>query len=102
LQAGAYVHPEAPRLKSSPELLLWELPEYVAMGVERFKIPGRERSAALVVDIVDFYRRALDHVLAGNPDVSGFADEWSAIKKQWTGERITRDDGLVAGAQLAA
>jgi putative protease len=102
LQAGAHLHPEAPRLKSSPELLLWELPEYVAMGVERFKIPGRERSASLVVDIVDFYRRALDHVLAGNQDVSDFADEWFAIKKQWTGERITRDDGLVAGAQLAA
>jgi len=102
LQAGAYLHPEAPRLKSSPELLLWELPEYVAMGVERFKIPGRERSASLVVDIVGFYRRVLDHVLAGNADVSVFAEEWSAIKAQWSGERVSRDDGLVAGAERAA
>lgn len=102
LHAGARLHPEAPRLKTSPELLLWELPEYVAMGVERFKIPGRERSAGLVVEIVGFYRRVLDHVLAGNHDVSGFAGEWMALKEQWSGARIARDDGLVAGAELAA
>jgi putative protease len=102
LQAGGELHPEAPRLKSSPELLLWELPEYVAMGVERFKIPGRERSATLVADIVGFYRRVLDRVLGGQQDVSIFQDEWEDIKARWTGERIGRDDGRIARAELAA
>ncbi len=102
LHAGAHLHPEAPHLKSSPELLLWEFPEYVAMGVERFKIPGRERSTTLIVRIVDFYRRVLNHVLAGDQDVSGYAAEWSSLKEQWSGARIARDNGLVAGAELVA
>ncbi len=102
LHAGAHLHPEAPHLKSSPELLLWELPEYVAMGVERFKIPGRERSTALIVRIVDFYRRVLNHVLAGDTDVTSYAAEWSALKEQWEGARTARDNGLVAGAELVA
>lgn len=102
LRSGDYQHPQAPTLKSSPELLLWELPEYVAMGVERFKIPGRERSPGLVADIVGFYRRALDHVLAGNPNMCGFASEWEDLKARWTGERTGRDDDRVVRAELAA
>lgn len=102
LRAGDYQHPQAPTLKSSPELLLWELPEYVAMGVERFKIPGRERSPELVADIVGFYRRVLDHVLAGNPNMCAFAAEWQDLKARWTGERTDRDDGRVIRAELVA
>ena len=102
LKAGDYKHPQAPTLKSSPELLLWELPEYVAMGVERFKIPGRERSPDLVDDIVRFYRRALDHVLAGNSNMCAFAPEWQELKSRWIGERVGRDDDRVVRAQLAA
>ncbi len=102
LRAGTHLHPEAPHLKASPELLLWELPEYVAMGVERFKIPGRERSASLIVDIVGFYRRVLNQVFAGDNDVSSFAAEWMSLKEQWNGARSARDDGLVAGADQAA
>lgn len=82
-------------LKSSPELLLWEMPAFVELGVERFKIPGRERSAELIGAIVGFYRRVLDHVLAGGSDVSCFADEWEQIKERWTRERIRRDTGRV-------
>ncbi|NEV63932.1 peptidase U32 family protein [Thiorhodococcus minor] len=90
-----------PHLKSSPELLLWEIPALVALGVERFKIPGRERSAELVGDIVGFYRRVLDHVLAGDADVSGFADDWEQIKDRWTRERLRRDSGRVQQAARA-
>lgn len=95
-------HAESPRLKSSPELLLWEVPEYVAMGVERFKVPGRERSPALVVDIVEFYRRVLDRILAGHRDVGEFAPEWSTLKARWTGERDHRDDARIVRAERAA
>ncbi len=102
LKSGNYQHPEAPTLKSSPELLLWELPEYVQMGVERFKIPGRERSPELVSDIVGFYRRALDHVLAGNQSLCAFVSEWEYLKARWTGERTGRDGGRVESAELAA
>jgi U32 family peptidase len=101
LTAGGQPHPDAPRLKSSPELLLWELPEYVAMGVERFKIPGRERSTAVVADIVGFYRRVLDAVLAGRTDVAAFAPEWLELKSRWSGERDNRDEGRIDRAERA-
>jgi putative protease len=90
-----------PDLKASPELLLWEMPDYVRLGVDRFKIPGREHSATLVGDICDFYRRALDHILAGDEDVSGFAEEWNEIRARWTRERCRRDDGRIAHAQAS-
>ena len=81
--------------------MLWEVPEFVAMGVERFKIPGRERSVPLVGAIVGFYRRVVDAVLAGNAEVSAFAPEWESLKAEWRGQRIERDDSRVVRAELA-
>lgn len=90
--------PETPDLKATPELLLWELPEYVALGVSRFKIPGRERSIGLVGDLVAFYRRVLDRVLAGDRDVSPFEGEWLEIRERWARERGRRDTGRITVA----
>lgn len=98
LTAGGQQHPDSPRLKASPELLLWEVPEYVAMGVERFKIPGRERTAELVADIVGFYRRVIDASLRGEA-VEPFAPEWLELKARWSGERDHRDDARILGAE---
>ncbi len=95
-ERGLMGHPD---LKASPELLLWEMPDYVKLGVSRFKIPGRERSAGLVGDICGFYRRVLDHVLAGNDDVSQFAGEWNDIRGRWTRERGRRDENRITHAQ---
>jgi len=95
---GLMGHPD---LKASPELLLWEMPDYIKLGVDRFKIPGRERSVELVGDICGFYRRALDHVLDGNDDVTQFAEEWDEIRERWTHERGRRDDGRINHAQAA-
>jgi putative protease len=97
-ERGLMGHPD---LKASPELLLWEMPDYVRLGVDRFKIPGRERSVKLVADICGFYRRVLDHVLAGDDDVSPFAAEWDEIRARWTRERGRRDDRRIAHAQGA-
>lgn len=92
---------ESRQLKNSPELLLWELPDYLDMGVKRFKIPGRERSTDMVCAITDFYRRALDHVLAGSRDLTAFAPEWTALKARWLSERSRRDDGRIGAAAAA-
>jgi putative protease len=53
---------------------------------------------ALVGDICGFYRRALDHVLRGHDDVSGFAGEWDEIRARWTHERGRRDEGRILRA----
>lgn len=102
LMVGERSHHDSPVLKGSPELLLWELPEYVTGGVARFKIPGRERSTRLVAAIVDFYRRSLDHVLAGNNDVSCFEGEWLQLRQRWEKERGRRDDDRIDQARRVA
>ncbi len=94
-------HADTPDLKATPELLLWEMPEYIKLGVDRFKIPGRERSVPLVGDICGFYRQVLDHVLAGNDDVSPFAEEWHEMRDRWARERGRRDDARIGDAQAA-
>lgn len=87
-------------LKATPELLLWEMPDYVKLGVDRFKIPGRERSVELVGAICGFYRRVLDHVLAGSDDVSRFAEEWHEMRARWAQERGRRDNARIDDAQM--
>ncbi len=102
LEVGEEMRPETPELKATPELLLWEMPEYVALGVSRFKIPGRERSVALVGDIVAFYRKVLDHVQGGSNDVSAFEEEWLHIRERWVRERGRRDTSRISTAALEA
>lgn len=97
-ERGLMGHPD---LKATPELLLWEMPDYVRLGVDRFKIPGRERSVNLVADICGFYRRVLDHVLAGDQDLTPFEAEWDEIRARWTHERGRRDDRRISQAQAA-
>jgi len=97
--------PETPDLKATPELLLWEMPEYVALGVSRFKIPGRERSVSLVGDIVAFYRKVLVHTQSAPPDtladVSAFEAEWLNIRARWATERGRRDSGRISTAAMS-
>jgi collagenase-like PrtC family protease len=102
LAVGGAMQADTPDLKATPELLLWEMPEYVELGVSRFKIPGRERSVALVGDIVGFYRRVLDHILSGNKDVSAFETEWLSIRERWARERGRRDTGRITTAAMGA
>lgn len=92
---------ERQNLKASPELLLWELPQYLELGVSRLKIPGRERSIDLVVAIVSFYRQVLDHILAGNDDLSGFEQQWLALKHRWNTEKRKRDSNQISLAMTA-
>ncbi|MBW2476103.1 MAG: U32 family peptidase [Deltaproteobacteria bacterium] len=101
LEIDHELQPETPTLKGTPELLLWELPQYVELGVSRFKIPGRERSIPLICDIVKFYRRALDHVLQGGKDLRDFEEKWEAIRHRWRTERVRRDDSRVHHATVA-
>lgn len=101
LEINREIQAGTPTLKGTPELLLWELPQYVELGVSRFKIPGRERSISLVCDIVNFYRRALDHVLQGGVDMEDFAAEWEHIRHRWRTERSHRDDSRVQHATVA-
>lgn len=92
LSINGSCYPHTPHLKSSPELLLWEVPRFIELGVSCFKIPGRERSTGLICDIVRFYRGVIDHILSGANDVETFACGWEELKKRWLVERVRRDE----------
>jgi hypothetical protein len=44
-----------------------------------------------VVEIVRFYRRVLDQVLAGDPRLDGFEAEWRGLQHRWNTEKRKRD-----------
>jgi putative protease len=86
-------------IKTNPALWLEELPDYLAAGVDCLKVPGRDRSTALVRDIVRVYRRAVDTILeTDHPDLSVFASELERLRGRWRTERGKRDNRLLRQA----
>jgi len=89
-------------IKTNPTLWLGELPAYIAAGVDCLKVPGRDRSATLVRDIVRVYRRALDRIQeSDHPDLSPFAGELEILRARWGTERGKRDNRLISEAEKA-
>ncbi len=86
-------------IKTNPALWLDELPDYLAAGVDCLKVPGRDRSTALVRDITRVYRRAVDLIRGSDhPDLSGFATELEVLRGRWRVERNKRDNRLLSEA----
>jgi putative protease len=51
--------------------LLEDVPRYLALGVSTLKIQGREYPAPLIAELTRIYRRVVDDVRAGTPDLAG-------------------------------
>jgi putative protease len=86
-------------IKTNPALWLGELPAYLAAGVDCLKVPGRDRSPALVRDITRVYRQALDRILGSDkPDLEQFAPELEVLRRRWITERAKRDNRLLSEA----
>ncbi len=86
-------------IKSNPALWLEELPDYLRAGVDCLKVPGRDRSTELVVDIVRLYRRVVDEVLSQDaPDLSRHLETLETLRGRWVKERGKRDRRLVRSA----
>lgn len=86
-------------IKTNPALWLDELPDYLAAGVDCLKVPGRDRSAALVRDITRVYRRAVDLILGSDrPNLTQFAEELEVLRGRWRTERNKRDNRLLTEA----
>jgi putative protease len=88
-------------LKGNPLLWVDDLARYIEAGVDYFKVPGRDRSDALVRDIVRFYRKIVDQILASNGHVVPEEDcpELHELRRRWAPERNRRDERLVARAK---
>lgn len=90
-------------IKENPSLWLSELPAYLHAGVECLKVPGRDRSTGLVMDLTHCYRRAVDEILSCDaPDLSGYESELQALRVRWQLERGKRDDRLIDSALAAS
>lgn len=87
-------------IKTNPALWFRELPNYLRAGVDCLKVPGRDRSAKLVGDLVRFYRRVIDESLSSdNPNLERFGGEVEVFRNRWIAERSRRDNRLLSEAE---
>ncbi len=79
------------KLRRDARLMLEQLPDLVALGVECFKIAGRERPSAMIRDLVRFYRKVLDGIIAGSQtDMAVYTDELAVLHARWIVEKRKR------------
>jgi putative protease len=102
--------PEKLKLRRDARLMLEQIPQLVGLGVECFKISGRERPTSMIRDLVRFYRKVLDGIESGAArDMSVYADELATLRTRWVSEKrkrvdvlMTRADGLQNDAPCTA
>lgn len=87
------------KLRRDARLMLEQLPEFVRLGVEYFKLSGRERPTEMIRDLVRYYRRVLDHVIAGDNDVEPFVEELGVLRQRWISAKGRRANVLMARAE---
>ena len=91
------------KLRRDACLMLDQIPEYIRQGVTCFKISGRERPTEIIRDLVRFYRRVIDGILAGNhPDVSDYHAEMDVFQHRWVSEKRKRLGTLLDRADTYA
>ncbi len=91
--------PMALKLRRDARLMLEQLPRFVELGVECFKLSGRERPTAMIRDLVRFYRKVLDGILSGEArDMALHADELAGLRLRWITEKRKRVDALMTRA----
>ncbi|WP_298356562.1 peptidase U32 family protein [Rhodoblastus sp.] len=97
---GVADEPPAPlKLRRDARLMLEQLPRFVDLGVECFKLSGRERPTAMIRDLVRFYRKVLDGIESGAArDMALHADELAALQARWVSEKRKRVDTLMTRA----
>ncbi|MEH6624900.1 MAG: peptidase U32 family protein [Motiliproteus sp.] len=103
LESEQQLHGQEMTIKSNPSLWLTELPDYLSAGVECLKVPGRDRSAPLVMDLTNCYRRAVDEILSCDaPNLQRYEIELQQLRHRWQQERSKRDDRLIDSALAAS
>jgi len=83
------------KLRRDARLMLEQLPRFVAEGVTCFKLSGRERPLPMIRDLVRFYRKAIDSVLAGADNLDHYAEELAELRARWVREKSKRVDTLM-------
>jgi putative protease len=93
--------PETVKLRRDARLMLEQLPRMVGLGVECFKISGRERPTSMIRDLVRFYRKVLDGISAGTEtNMDAYADELATLRSRWVLEKRKRVGDLMGRAAI--
>jgi putative protease len=93
--------PEKLKLRRDARLMLEQLPRMVELGVECFKLSGRERPTQLMCDLVRFYRKVLDGITSGTQtDMSVYYDEAAEMRTRWVREKRKRVGHLMDRAAV--
>ncbi len=90
------------KLRRDARLMLEQLPRFVAEGVTCFKLSGRERPVPMIRDLVRFYRKTIDSVLAGATNLDDYAEELAELRIRWVNEKRIRVDTLMDRAATYA
>lgn len=84
------------KLRRDARLMLDQLPRMVALGVECFKLSGRERPVPMIRDLVRFYRKVLDGIIDKSAlDMNVYAGEAALLGARWKIEKNKRVDSLI-------
>ncbi len=83
------------KLRRDARLMLEQLPRFVAEGVTCFKLSGRERPVPMIRDLVRFYRKVIDRVLAQADLLDEYTEELAELRLRWVREKSKRVDTLM-------
>jgi putative protease len=87
------------KLRRDAHLMLRQLPEFVEIGVQYFKISGRERPVEIIRDLVSFYRKVIDGIVDGSQtDMSVYNEEVDLLGQRWIKEKRKRIGTLMGRA----
>ena len=78
-------------LKQDTNLIQEQLTDFVKLGVDIYKISGRERPIEMICKVIRFYRKAIDELEAGTiKDMSKYAQELEDLRDEWNGQKHKR------------
>ena len=84
------------KLKHDANLMLKQLPYFMKINTEVFKISGREKPVDLIHDLVKFYRKIIDILKIDiNTDLSIYEEEMEVLGSRWKNQKRKRLGTLI-------
>lgn len=84
------------KLKQDANLMLKQLPYFMKINTEVFKISGREKPVDLIHDLVKFYRKIIDILKIDiNTDLSIYEEEMEVLGSRWKNQKRKRLGTLI-------
>ena len=88
------------KLKHDARLMLEQLPHFINIKTEVFKISGREKPVDLIHDIVKFYRKVIDALKEDiNTNLLQFQEELDSLGLRWKTQKRKRLGALITSTK---